>query len=100
MELAMDIPNLALATPELLLGVGAMVLLMIGVFVGGLSGGLMSGIAIAAHHDHLLYLQVAVQLRAGELQADGEEGVGVPLLDTELQRTCGVGVVYHVDLPQ
>ena len=47
MELAMDIPNLALATPELLLGVGAMVLLMIGVFVGDASNRIVTGLSVA-----------------------------------------------------
>ncbi|MEP1092832.1 MAG: NADH-quinone oxidoreductase subunit NuoN [Rhizobiaceae bacterium] len=47
MELAMDIPNLALATPELLLGVGAMVLLMIGVFVGDTSTRIVTGLSVA-----------------------------------------------------
>ena len=43
----MDIPNLALATPELLLGVGAMVLLMIGVFVGETSTRIVTGLSVA-----------------------------------------------------
>ena len=47
MELATDIPNLSLATPELLLGVGAMVLLMIGVFVGDTSTRIVTGLSVA-----------------------------------------------------
>ncbi|NKB51346.1 MAG: NADH-quinone oxidoreductase subunit NuoN [Rhizobiaceae bacterium] len=47
MELAMDIPNLALATPELLLGVGAMVLLMVGVFIGDKSTRIVTGLSVA-----------------------------------------------------
>jgi NADH-quinone oxidoreductase subunit N len=47
MELAMDIPNLALATPELLLGVGSMILLMIGVFVGETSTRIVTGLSVA-----------------------------------------------------
>ena len=47
MEFAMDIPNLALATPELLIGVGAMVLLMIGVFVGETSNRVVTGLSMA-----------------------------------------------------
>ena len=47
MELAMDIPNLALATPELLLCVGSMVLLMIGVFVGETSTRIVTGLSVA-----------------------------------------------------
>ena len=43
----MDIPNLALATPELLLGVGSMVLLMIGVFVGEKSTRIVTGLSVA-----------------------------------------------------
>lgn len=47
MELAMDIPNLSLATPELLLSVGAMALLMIGVFVGEKSTRVVTGLSVA-----------------------------------------------------
>ena len=43
----MDIPNLALATPELLLCVGSMVLLMIGVFVGETSTRIVTGLSVA-----------------------------------------------------
>lgn len=47
MELAMDIPNLVLATPELLLGIGAMVLLMVGVFMGETSTRIVTGLSVA-----------------------------------------------------
>lgn len=47
MEFAMDIPNLALATPELLLGIGAMALLMIGVFIGETSTRVVTGLSVA-----------------------------------------------------
>ncbi len=43
----MDIPNLALATPELLLGVGAMVVLMVGVFIGDKSTRIVTGLSVA-----------------------------------------------------
>ncbi|NRB29664.1 MAG: NADH-quinone oxidoreductase subunit NuoN [Rhizobiaceae bacterium] len=47
MEFAMDIPNLALATPELMLGIGAMVLLMVGVFMGETSTRIVTGLSVA-----------------------------------------------------
>ncbi|MCJ8308524.1 MAG: NADH-quinone oxidoreductase subunit NuoN [Hyphomicrobiales bacterium] len=43
----MDIPNLALATPELMLGIGAMVLLMVGVFMGETSTRIVTGLSVA-----------------------------------------------------
>lgn len=43
----MDIPNLVLATPELLLGIGAMVLLMVGVFMGETSTRIVTGLSVA-----------------------------------------------------
>lgn len=46
MDFVSDIPNLALAMPELILAVGAMVLLMIGVFAGEQSSRTMHGLAI------------------------------------------------------
>ena len=47
MEFAMDIPNLALAMPELLLAGGAMILLMIGVFIGDSSTRIVTGLSVA-----------------------------------------------------
>ena len=47
MEFAMDIPNLALAMPELLLAGGSMVLLMIGVFIGDGSTRIVTGLSVA-----------------------------------------------------
>jgi len=47
MEFAMDIPNLALAMPELLLAGGSMILLMIGVFIGDSSTRIVTGLSVA-----------------------------------------------------
>ncbi len=47
MNIMTEIPNLTLAMPELMLAIGAMVLLMIGVYSKGQSIGLVSGLAMA-----------------------------------------------------
>jgi NADH-quinone oxidoreductase subunit N len=47
MQPVIDIPNLALAFPELWLAVGAMVLLMIGTFAGKSSTRLVTGLSVA-----------------------------------------------------
>ncbi len=47
MQPVIDLPNLALAYPELMLAVGAMVLLMIGTYAGSASVRLVTGLSVA-----------------------------------------------------
>ncbi len=47
MQPVIDLPNLALAYPELMLAVGAMVLLMVGTFAGHASVRLVTGLSVA-----------------------------------------------------
>ena len=47
MEFAMNIPNLMLAMPELMLAVGSMALLMVGVFMGETSTRIVTGLSVA-----------------------------------------------------
>ena len=47
MEHAMVLPNLTLVTPEILMSVGAMALLMIGVFIGETSTRIVTGLSVA-----------------------------------------------------
>lgn len=42
-----EIPNVNLATPEIVLGIGAMILLMVGVFVGRSANTIVTGLALA-----------------------------------------------------
>jgi len=47
MEIIVDIPNWQYAAPELWLGIGAMALLMLGVFIGDSSSRLVTGLSVA-----------------------------------------------------
>ncbi|MEM8750056.1 MAG: NADH-quinone oxidoreductase subunit NuoN [Pseudomonadota bacterium] len=71
--MVMDIPNLALATPELLLAIGAMALLMLGVFAGQGASRLVTGFSVA-----LIVLAGFLLLR---LPADGLAFHGAFVMD-------------------
>jgi len=58
---AIDLPNLAMAAPELWLGLGAMVLLMVGVFSGRNATTVVTGLSVA-----LLVIAAISVLRIGE----------------------------------
>ena len=47
MQFLIDIPNIGLALPEVLLAIGAMVLLMVGVFSGEASNRIVTGLSVA-----------------------------------------------------
>ncbi len=47
MQIVMEIPNLGMAIPEMLLAVGAMFLLMLGVFIGETSTRVVTGLSVA-----------------------------------------------------
>ena len=73
MQPAIDIPNLALAYPELWLAIGSMVLLMIGTFARSSPSRLVTGLAVA--------LIIAAGLWLVMLTGDGEAFHGAFVLD-------------------